>query len=58
MLMTPTIRTYSFECFDAAQLAEFLARVKGKGLDFGTSADYATLDLDAGDPTLDGRSHC
>src|SRR5919106_5539467 len=49
--MTPTIGMYSFECSDAAQLAEFWAQVMGKHVDRGASADYATLDFDVEGPT-------
>jgi predicted enzyme related to lactoylglutathione lyase len=49
--MAPTIGMYSFECSDAARLAEFWAQVIGKRVDPGASADYATLDFDAEDPT-------
>jgi hypothetical protein len=46
--MAPTIGMYSFLCSDAAQLAEFWARVLGKPVDPGASADFATLDFNVG----------
>lgn len=49
--MAPTIAMYSFECSDAARLAEFWAKVMGKQVDSGASADYATLDFAAEGPT-------
>jgi catechol 2,3-dioxygenase-like lactoylglutathione lyase family enzyme len=49
--MAPTIGMYSFECSNAARLAEFWAQVMGKQVDSGASADYATLDFAAEGPT-------
>jgi predicted enzyme related to lactoylglutathione lyase len=42
---------YSFECSDAARLAQFWAHLMGKTVDPGASLEYATLDFDAEGPT-------
>jgi catechol 2,3-dioxygenase-like lactoylglutathione lyase family enzyme len=49
--MPPTIGMYSFECSDAAQLAEFWAQVMGRQVDPGANADYATIGFEADEPT-------
>ena len=46
-----TVGMISFDCDDAAALAEFWSRVLGRPVDAGASRDYSTIGFDAEGPT-------
>ena len=45
------IGMYSFDCRDAAALADFWSRVLGRSVDPNATADYATIGFAEGGPT-------
>jgi predicted enzyme related to lactoylglutathione lyase len=49
--MSLTVGMYSFDCSDAAALADFWSGVLERPVDDGATADYASIGLDGAGPT-------